>query len=199
MPLSLDEKYEMIYAHEEEFTYALARRVVKKPEISVWMILLPILFVHHAYRVNQYKEGVKGFAKGIMSSKLKALDKSYREISSGETIEFETQDYFPDVELKTLSDKALAQKQEKVIRIMESHFRALLNASGETMDELLKNVYRSDREYRQYFEALMEAEKRLNLYLIEKVHTDEATAAVVREIESNCEALREEEVRYFFG
>ena len=72
MPIDLDQKYEIIYAHEEQFAYALAGRVVKKPEASVWMILIPILFIHHAYKINQYKEGVKSFAKGILAAKKKS-------------------------------------------------------------------------------------------------------------------------------
>ena len=199
MSLNLDEKYEIIYMHEEDFAYALAKKVVKKPEVSAWMFLVPILFIHHAYKINQYKAGVKGFAKGIMASKRKALDKVYKEVSSGEKLLYETEDYFPDVELKTLHDKALAQKQEKVIRIMESHFNALLSIEGESMAELLRNAYGSPAQYRQYFDKLTEVEKILNQYLIESVYTNGEATEVVREIEKNCETLREEEVQYFFG
>jgi hypothetical protein len=199
MSLSLDEKYEILFTHEEEFAYTLAKRVIKKPEVSVWMVLLPILFVHHAYRINQYKAGIKAFAKGIMSSKKKALDKSYKEAVTGEALLYDTQDYFPDVELKSLSDKALAQKQEKVIRLMEAHFNALFRAEGDSLGSLLKGAYGSPDRYRQYFNQLKDAEKSLNQYITEHVHDNEEAATVVLEIEKSCEALREEEIRYFFG
>lgn len=198
MPLSLDEKYEIIYSHEENFAYALAKRVVKKPEVSVWMILIPILFIHHAHKINQYKTGVKQFAGGILSSKKKALDKSYKEVSTGEELNYGTDDYFPDVELKTLHERALGQKQAKVIRIMESHYKALFNTEGESMTELLRKAYGGTGDYRHYLNRMYEAEKELNRYLVENVHTNGDSIAVVRQIEKSCQELREEELKAFF-
>lgn len=198
MSLSLDEKYEIIYAHEENFAYALAKRVVKKPEVSVWMILIPILFLHHAHKINQYKAGVKHFAGGILASKKKALDKSYKEASTGEALNYGTDDYFPDVELNTLHERALAQKQAKVIRIMESHYKALFNTQGGSMTELLRKAYGSPGDYRHYFNRLAEAEAELNRYLVENVHSNDESVTVVKQIEKNCQELREEELKAFF-
>lgn len=198
MSLSLDEKYEIIYAHEENFAYALAKRVVKKPEVSVWMILIPILFLHHAHKINQYKAGVKQFAGGMLASKKKALDKSYKEASTGEEFDYGTDDYFPDVDLDTQHERVLAQKQAKVIRIMESHYKALFNTEGESMTELLRKAYGGPGDYRHYLNRMYEAEKELNRYLVENVHTNGDSIAVVRQIEKSCQELREEELKAFF-
>lgn len=198
MPIDLDQKYEIIYAHEEQFAYALAGRVVKKPEVSVWMILIPILFIHHAYKINQYKEGVKSFAKGILAAKKKALDKAYQDVSSGREISYGPGDYFPDAELTTEHEKTLAQKQTTVIRIMELHYKALLNADGDSLPELLKTVYGTSGQYREYLNRLMKAEKALNQYLVETVHTSSDAAAIVKQIEENCENLRQEEMNQVF-
>ena len=198
MALSLEEKYKIIYAHEEAFSFSLAKLVVKKPETSVWMILLPILFVHHAYRINQYKAGVKAFAKGILSSKIKALDKTFKEVSTGEPLSYGVKEYFPDVELQTEHEKTLAQKQITVLRIMETHFKALLNAEGRDLVTLHRWAYGCPDLYRDYFKRLAAAEKALNRYLAQHVHTSEEAAAVVKAIEKHCETLREEELKHFF-
>ena len=57
MTLSLKDKYDLIHAHEVRFAYNLAKEVVKKPEVSVWMILIPVLFVHHMFRVSHRCRG----------------------------------------------------------------------------------------------------------------------------------------------
>ncbi len=198
MTLRLDEKYERIYAHEENFAYALAKNIVKKPDMSVWMILLPILFVHHVYRVNQYKAGVKSFAEGILSSRKKALDKTYKEISYGKQLSYGIKDYFPDVDLTAQQDKALAEKQLVVLRIMETHYNALLQAEGENLQAILRKAYGSAGQYRNYFKKLTAAEKEINRHLREHVHTGEDARAVIKAIEQHSERLREEKVKYFF-
>lgn len=198
MPLCLEEKYEVIYAHEENFAYALGKRIVKKPEVSVWMILLPILFVHHIQKVNQYKSGVQSFARGILSSKQKALDKAYREVSSGQALSYGPKEYFPDATLETEKDQVLAKKQIKVIRIMEEHYMSLLNAGGDSLEDLLRQAYQSPGKYRSYLERLKAAEQDLNQYLVDHIHTNGESSAVVRHIEKNCDMLREEEIKRLF-
>lgn len=198
MSLDLDEKYEIIYAHDEAFAYALAGRIVKKPEVSVWMILIPILFIHHAQRIKEYKEGVKSFANGILSAKTKALDKAYRDAADGIELSYGPGDYFPETELTTAHEQTLAQKQIRVIEVMEAHYKALLLTEGDTLGELIRNVYGRSGRYRDYFNRLMRAEKDLNRYLVENVHANDESAAVVSEIEKNSDALREEEISYFF-
>lgn len=199
MTQHLDEKYKRIYAHEENFAYTLAKNIVKKPDISVWMILLPVLFVHHIYRVNQYKAGVKSFAEGILLSKKKALDKTYKEISYGKQLSYGIKDYFPDVDLTAEQDKKLAQKQLAVLHILEAHYSALMHAEGESLPAMLRNTYGDANEYRDYFNRLTAAEKEINRHLREHVHTSEAAGGIIKAIEQHSERLREEETAFFFG
>ncbi len=197
--MDLDQKYNLLYAHEEAFSYRLAQEVVKKPETSAWMILLPVLFVHHIFKINQYKNGVRSFAQNFLSTKKKALDKAYDQVLAGQRMTYNTTDYFPGLEFTSAQEKALAEKQLQVILIMEEHFLELLEKPGQSLEELLRQTYRTVGHYRQYLKRLEDAEQELNRYLLKKVHTSEESRIVVRKIEEQCARLREEEIRLLFS
>ena len=198
MTSDLRKKYEMILRHEEQFAYTLAKKVVKKPEASAWMILIPILFVHHIMKINQYKAGVKTFAENILGTKQKALDKAYLEAESGKKVNYEVEDYFSQVSLVADEEKILAQKQVRAIRIMEEHYLAMLNVQGDALEDLIRGVYSNQKEYRQYLSRLAETEKEVNQYLMDNFHSSQESRIVVRKIEEENEALREEELKFFF-
>ncbi|MFO8112706.1 MAG: NF038143 family protein [Desulfosalsimonadaceae bacterium] len=199
MTLSIDDKYDLIYAHEEQFAYRLGNEVVKKPEVSVWMILIPILFLHHMQKVNQYKAGVRSFAQGILAPQKKALDKAYKEASAGEKIHYDLKDYFSESDITAeKQQRTLAEKQVRVIRVMEEHYLAMLTVSAETFADLLKRAYLNRGEYRRYLNRLEKAEKELYEYLKNEVHTTEASREVIKQIEKSCERLRAEEMRRLF-
>lgn len=192
----LEEKYDLILGYEEHFAYSLGKEVVEKPSASVWMILLPVLFVHHAYRINRYKEAVRAFAKGILDSKKKALDAAFEEVESGSEKPCRTADFFPELTASAPeSDRIIAEKQVKVIRIQQRHYRNLLESPGETYKEIVKNAYHEPGQYRAFLARLEAAEKELNRYLTEKIHTDEASRAIVQKMERCCADFRELEIK----
>ena len=49
----------LILAHEEDFAAALARHVIDKPKLSIWMILIPIFFVFYFFQLNKYRDGLR--------------------------------------------------------------------------------------------------------------------------------------------
>ena len=198
MSRDLKEKYDIIYGYEQQFAFRLAQEVLKKPETSVWMILIPVLFIHHVTKIKEYKANVRSFAKNILSTRQKALDKAYREAEAGKSISYAVEDYFPDVTLVSKKDKILAEKQIRVIRAMEEHYLGMLKIPGKTLEELIRGVYRDSREYRRYLDRLTEAEMEVSRYLMEHFHVTEEARAVARNIECRCEELRELEVKFFF-
>lgn len=198
MPLNLREKYDIILTHEQQFAYRLAKDVVKKPEVSVWMILLPVLFVHHMMKMSQYKEGIHTFANNILGTKTKALDKVLRDVETGSIQDYGPAEYFPDVPLESETERALAVKQIAVLKLMEKHYRTLLEQSGNALEDLVRGAYGSSGAYRFYLNKLAEAEDEINRHLRENFHTSEESGSVMSRIEERIAAMREEEMRFFF-
>ena len=198
MALSLKEKRDVIYAYEEQFAYRLGKEVIQKPEISVWMILLPVLFVHHMYKVNQYKTGITSFAQGILDPRKKALSKSYNDVSAGKETTCEVKDYFPDIDLGSEKQSRLAEKQVAVIRVMEKHYVKLLKSPGQNFEELLRKAYPTQGDYRLYLNKMEKPEGDLYDYLYRKVHKDEASRKVIKAIRKFAQKMHEQELRHFF-
>jgi hypothetical protein len=38
------QSYQLLWDHEHQFAYAVAKQVLQKPGISAWLIFIPILF-----------------------------------------------------------------------------------------------------------------------------------------------------------
>jgi hypothetical protein len=198
LSLSLREKYDIILAHERQFAYRLAKDVVKKPEVSVWMILLPVLFVHHMMKMTQYKTGIHTFASNILGTKTKALDKALQDIETGEIQDYSAAEYFPQVPLESATEQALAVKQIAILKLMEKHYRTLLEQPGGALEDLVRGAYGSSGAYRYYLNKLAEAEDETNRHLRENFHTSEESGAVMSRIEERMAEMREEEMRFFF-
>lgn len=198
MVLSLKEKYDLIHSNDVRFAYRLAGDVVKKPETSVWMILLPILFVHHMFRVSQYKKSARSFAENILEPRQKALDKAYKEAAAGKSIFYTLDDYFPGVALSSKQEKILADRQIRVMRVLNEHYLAMLQAQGNSLKELIRSVYRSSGEYRRFLDRLTDSEKELNRYILEHFHSNEESRLVVKDMEKQCAILRKAEMTLFF-
>lgn len=198
MSSDLRKKYQMILSHEEQFAYALARNVVEKPEASAWMIVVPILFVHHFMMIKEYKIGVRTFAESILSTKQKALNKAYIETESGKKVRYEIEDYFPEVSLITTEEIILAQKEIQVINVLEDHYRAMLVKHGNTFEEWVRKVYPGPEKYRKFLDRLAEREKKVIQYLMDNFHRSEESRKVARKIEQHCDELRKQELRIFF-
>ncbi|MFP4532005.1 MAG: NF038143 family protein [Desulfobacterales bacterium] len=192
--------YDLIRDYEEQFVYELARGVVDKPEISVWMILIPILFVHHMYLMNKYKNGVHSFARGIMEPKLKALDKALKERESGtECRELPPDAYFPELAGREDLDRILLSRQVRVINLLKANYRRLMDAGGSSYGRLLRRAYPEQQQYKTFISGLTKAERDLNQYLTENFHTSEASLAIVRRMEEQCRLLRKKEFAFFYN
>ncbi|MFW6334765.1 MAG: NF038143 family protein, partial [Desulfosalsimonas sp.] len=127
----LEKKYELILGQGEHFAYSLGKEVIDKPAASAWMILLPVLFVHHAYRIKRYKEGVQSFARGILDPRKKALDAAAHEVRTKTSLPCTMEYLYPEITASAPEkDRSLAEKQVGVIRIHQQHYRNLISAPG---------------------------------------------------------------------
>ena len=63
----------IILQNEEKFALQLASKVLEKPKLSIWMIMVPIIFVYYFYKMQKYSEGRKVFAENYLVSHKRAL------------------------------------------------------------------------------------------------------------------------------
>jgi hypothetical protein len=187
-PLSeANKKRDFIMNHEELFAEKLALKVLERPTLSVWMILVPIIFVYYFYQYQKFVNGKKMFAEHYLISRRRALDEAMSVIDGKKT---------PDIKrLAGMSDvpDTVREKQEKVLGILVEHFISLLRSEGEDYRALVQSAYQNRTNYLLFLNNLNHAEKDVNMALKPHLQKDhEGVNSVVSSIELQSEMLRRE-------
>jgi hypothetical protein len=177
----------LILEHETWFAEALASRVLARPKLSVWMILIPIIFVYYFYQFQKVTEGRKQFAAHYLKSRVRALDAAVQALDTGEK---------PDAEsLASLSDvpEEVRPLQAEFLSILVEHYTGLLQAEGGDFASLVRSSCRNRTNYLLLLNRLTQAEGKVNEALkpqLEKTHAE--VEGVIRAVEAESESIRRE-------
>lgn len=182
---TISRKHALILKHEEDFARSLAIQVLDKPKLSVWMILIPIIFVHYIYQIQRYNAGRKAFAEHYLVSRKRALDHAKAAIETEE---------IPDInQLATISklSNEVKKNQAEVFSILMTHFMNLFRAEGNDFDDLVRSAYGNLTNYLLFLNRLNFAEKVVNANLSPRLEEDNTDVNhVIANIERESERLR---------
>ena len=188
------EKKKMILVHEEQFAGKLALQVIEKPKLSVWMILIPIIFVYYFYRLQRFSTGRKTFAEHYMISINRAINEAEAVIEEGKT---------PDpAALAGLSDvpESIRDRQTKVYHVLLEHYIDLLKADGDDYESLIRTAYGSLTNCLLYCNRINQVEKERNKALIPIMsQTTEGVNEIIENIERYSETFRREMAERIFS
>ena len=70
------EQRAIILESERQFAHKLALEVIDRPSLTVWMILIPVIFVYYFFRLNRYKSGREAFIKHYMTGIHRVLEEA---------------------------------------------------------------------------------------------------------------------------
>lgn len=179
------EKSSLILDHEQRFAGTLAVKVLNKPKLNIWMVLIPVLFVFHMYEWQRYKEGRKAFAANYLVTKKRALDEAVAVVEDGRKAD--------PAALTAQSDlpAEARQKLAELYAVLVEHYEDLLRSDGDDFEALVRSTYKSRTNYLLFLNRLHNTEKALNLAL--KPHLSATTNGVndiVSTIEHHSEAMR---------
>ena len=187
------EKSALILEQEEKFAITLAAQVINKPQLSLWMILIPIFFVFYFNNLNKYRNGCKIFAENYIIDKKRALNEAIEVVNKGRD---------PDIsalaELSNMTSNA-SEKQTNILAILVEHYRILLKSDGEDFPSLIRAAYGNLTNYLLFLNRLNQAEKEVNKALkpdLEKSH--EGVNDIVSRMENLSERLRRETAESIF-
>jgi len=189
----LEKKRDLVFEYEENFAFRLASKVVDRPQLSVWMILIPIVFVFYFQKLKQFTEGRKQFVEKFMEERNMALDAAVRAAEPGQK---------PDI--RNMAEKTGLPKDatapfDKWMELLVEHYTDLLKARGDKFSDLVRHAYRNRSNYLIFLNRLNQSEKDLNAALarhLEKI-TDNVTEAVSA-IEEESEMMRRESAQIIF-
>jgi hypothetical protein len=162
--VSIEDKSASIRDHEELTARRLARLVLEKPVPPLWMILMPIFFVFHAWRIKHYAASLKNFADNYMISRRKALDIACQ-------CE-EDEDLDPGRMIAALAESLPSDARRpyhEMMVLLIDHYRSLLAVRAATLPGLVKSHYHNKTNYMLYCKRLRDAEDRLNKALLPNI------------------------------
>ncbi|KPJ97995.1 MAG: hypothetical protein AMK71_12150 [Nitrospira bacterium SG8_35_4] len=176
------EKSALILEQEETFAMALASKVINKPLLSLWMILIPIFFVFYFNNLKKYRDGCKQFAENYIIDKKRALNEAVEVVNTGRE---------PDIralaELSNMNSKA-REKQANTLAVLVEHYTILLNSDGEDFASLIRAAYGTLTNYLLFLNRLNQAEKEVNKALKPDL---QESREVINDIVSRMEGLSE--------
>jgi hypothetical protein len=205
LPEHIDRNFLLLLRQEEKFARSLGWAVLEKPEVSVWMILIPILLLHHAHRIQQYRTGLLAFAERILQSKKMALELAREKLRrAGETGSRRAPRPPPgpgslSADLETPEALTLEEAHAAEMELLEGHYRLLLAQRGASHAELIRKGYPSAGDYRSFLQRLSEAEADVHRAVLASRREDQSAREVVSKMQEAAARLRELEVSLIFG
>lgn len=191
---SYHEKMDLILREEERVAFALALEVVARPKLSMWMVLIPFIFLYFFYQQRRVVEGRKDFMKSYLVSRRRALEESLDHVKNGRT---------PDVD-RILAESALPEGAKGSFRdffsLLLEHYTDLLRSDGSDVATLVRAAYKNRTHYLLFVNRLNQTEKSLHRALREHMGKGaEAFDDVVKKMEVASERLRREAAERLFA
>lgn len=192
--VSRGEKKDLILAYETRFAHAVAAAVLDRPKLSVWMILIPIIFVYFVYRYKQYSAGRNQFAEHYLVSRKRALNEAF------DALEADRKPNIESVVRMTTSPKEALGAYQRWVALLVQHYQDMLQAGGDSRDALVKSAYKKKANYLLCLNNLRSAEKKFNTAL--KPHLYQSTEGVndiVDKMERSSETLSRKNADQIFS
>lgn len=202
LPTFVDTKYNIIRSQERRLAKAVARRVVKMPDVTVWAFMIPFVFFFIFIR---YRRASETFVLNFLFTKNLALDAALDIVKGGQSrqdvlaqIDDKTQDILTSDNKGIYSDK-IRSKQMNEMNLLLGHYLKLLEAEGNSYVSLVKNAYQARGNYEAFLHELTAAEKAVNQAAIQTVGATEAARELVSGMEKAAGGIRIDEAEKIFA
>lgn len=201
LPIFLDTKYNIIHSEERRLAKAVAKRVVKLPDITVWVFMIPFIFF---YGLLRYKRASEIFVLNFLFTKKLALEAA-RDIKKGQPrhdviarIDDRTSSIL-DSDTKGIYSEQIRSRQISEINLLLDHYLKLLEAEGNSYQTLVKNAYQTRESYEAFLHQLIPVEKAVNEAAIQTVGENEDAYELISGMEEAAERIRMEQAEKIFS
>lgn len=193
MGKNLEEKQQIILDYEHVFVERLAIKIYKKPQLSIWMILIPIIFIYFFQQLAKYKNEKRFFVKNYLLSPNRALNEAYEAIKQKREFDIE-----PLVQIADLKSYSIDPYRD-LMSILAHHYTNLLNAKGNLYGDLILSAYPEKHLYLQMMDSIADGWKTLNQTIVKELaETTPGAAETVKEIEIFSMEIRNKDTNVFY-
>lgn len=192
-PPTLAHKRDLILADEKQFAAQVSNRVIDKPRLDVWMILIPVFFIFYFWQLKRYAKGRKTFAEKFLITRQRALDEALRSAESGQDPNIETLVLASDIPTET------RQAYRPWVTLLVGHYRDLILAQGSSYPELVKSTHKTRTNYLLFLNRLNQVERDFDASL--KPHlqkTTENVNGIIKLMEESVTSLRRQRAEAIF-
>jgi len=191
--MGIRENKDLIFRYEELQAHILASRVIFKPPLTAWYILMPLIFIYYFYRLQKYSKGRKDFVRNYMLSRRRALE---------EVADALEDDRPPDIEgfrEFTIVPTEAMQEYLAWVRVLADHYTDLLKCDGTCCEDLIRSVYSGRGNYLLFLNRLNRSEQKLNRALTPGLEVDipDVTETITL-METQVEQMRRAEAERIF-
>ncbi len=189
----IDVKQSAIFARERQFARELASRVIFKPELSIWMIVIPVFFVYYFWRLKQYSKNSRTFVEQWMRPRRQTLQEAAAGLEKDRPVNFDRV-----IPADRIPPGALAPYRDW-IGALYRYYSDLLRARGDDYDQLARDAHGNKSTHLLVLNHLNMHEKKLNAALQPHLEaSDPDVGEVIQRIESCCADLRRQEADRIF-
>lgn len=183
----------MILAKEKQFCHQVSAAILEKPQLGIWMILIPVFFVFYFWQLKRYSEGRKDFASNFLITRERALNSAYEAVLNSTNPELEDLVHATDVPEQSRDE------YRTWLRLLSSHYLELLQSKGQSFEELVKSTYRNRKSYSNFYRQLKQAEHDFNAKLQPYIDIENSEVSeIVTRIETVTSQLRKLEIKEIY-
>jgi len=198
---SIKQRYRKILNKERNLGEKVSRSVITSTTLSVWEILIPLIFIFKIARQKQIREV---FIKNHIFTKQLALDgaaeilknRVSKEDAKGSIIE-KTHHILKSDKSGMYSEK-IRRKQMHEVDFLMDHYLRLLNTKEKQYEKMVKNAYVDRRAYIEFLKQLKQVEKETVEAALQTLGGKADTKRLTN-IQAAVEKVRERDVESIFG
>lgn len=192
--MQLEAKKKAILDHETYMANQLAGKVIFKPPLSIWMILIPVIFIYYFWRLQKFSSSIRDFVRHWMRPRAECIDEAFR-IASGEQ-PTPIQEMVPEGRIPP----AAVVPYRRWLECLRQHYSDLMAAEGRNWSELVRRTYRKRTNYLLFLNQLNACEKDLDDALLPNLSKETPEAGqTARMIEQWCRKLRRRDADEVFS
>ena len=200
LPTILDTRYENILTQENTVAKAVARSVIGESSVTVWDVLIPIVFV---FNVLKFKRAREIFTLNFLFTKKLALQGAFDMVKKGQNREDALSQIRDRTSQILASDKKgiysikIRQKQMREMELLLDHYFRILNAEGKDYVSMVKHAYGTRQNFAAFVKELEGIEKEVNRAASQTVKTASAPDIIIK-MEEATARLRAAEAENIF-
>jgi len=189
----MEMKKNLIIAYEEMQAQRLANKVIFRPPLAIWYIIIPVIFLHYFYRLQIYSQNRKEFVTHYMRARKRTIEAVANALADGRNMTIN------EVTAHTRTPTEATAEYNAWIRALIDHYTVLLQAKGKDFDELLRLAYHSRSNYLLFANRLNKTEKQLNKALTPSLAAENNNVGkTISLIEQQVQQMRREEADRIF-